>query len=84
MQQTERVNTAVDVCLDITRDRCPMTYVRVRLALDRMTPGQVLLVMLQGEEPLGNVPRTVVEQGHELIGREAREDGVSRLWIRKR
>lgn len=61
-----------------------MTYVRVRLALDRMAPEQVLLVTLKGEEPLRNVPRTAIEQGHEVIGLEAREDGVNLLWIRKR
>ena len=31
-----------DSRIDITRDTCPMTFVRTRLALDRMAPGQVL------------------------------------------
>ena len=57
--------------IDITRDVCPMTFVRTRLALDKMAPGETLLVMLKGEEPLRNVPRTVTEQGHEV-----------RLWRR--
>ncbi len=61
-----------------------MTYVRVRLALDRMEAEQVLLVTLKGDEPVRNVPRTAAEQGHEILGLEAAEDGVSRLWIRKR
>ena len=42
----------VDQELDITSEVCPMTFVRTRLALDRMRPGQVLLVRLRGEEPL--------------------------------
>ena len=37
--------------IDITNDICPMTYVRTRLALDKMTPGQTLLVRLKGQEP---------------------------------
>ena len=49
--------------LDITAEVCPMTFVRTRLALDRMAPGQILLVRLRGEEPLRNVPRTAREQG---------------------
>ncbi len=61
-----------------------MTYVRVRLALDRMLPEQVLLVTLKGEEPLRNVPRTAIEQGHEILRLEPAEDGVNRLWIRKK
>jgi Sulfurtransferase TusA len=34
----------VDQELDITKEVCPMTFVRTRLALDRMRPGQVLRV----------------------------------------
>ena len=56
-----------DSRIDITRDTCPMTFVRTRLALDRMAPGQVLLVEMRGAEPVRNVPRTAVEQGLSLI-----------------
>jgi TusA-related sulfurtransferase len=60
-----------------------MTFVRTRLALDRMAPGEVLLVLLQGDEPLRNVPRTAREQGHEILEQHVGEDGVTHLLIRK-
>jgi tRNA 2-thiouridine synthesizing protein A len=69
--------------IDITRDICPMTFVRTRLALDRMAPGDVLLVVLKGEEPLRNVPRSAAEQGHEVLSVETDADGLSRLLIRR-
>ena len=69
--------------LDITREICPMTFVRTRLALDRMQPGQTLLVRLKGEEPLRNVPRTAAEQGHEVLALEAAADGTSVLLLRR-
>lgn len=69
--------------LDITRETCPMTFVRTRLALDRMAPGEVLLVALRGEEPRRNVPRTATEQGHLVLGQETDAAGDTRLWIRK-
>jgi tRNA 2-thiouridine synthesizing protein A len=69
--------------IDITKDICPMTYVRTRLALDKMTPGQTLLVRLKGQEPLKNVPRTATEQGHEVLSLETDQDGISRLLIRR-
>jgi TusA-related sulfurtransferase len=68
--------------LDITGETCPMTFVRVRLALDRMAAGQVLRVRLKGEEPLRNVPRTAAEQGHAVLRQEANGDAVL-LWLRK-
>jgi TusA-related sulfurtransferase len=74
---------ADDQTLDITGETCPMTFVRVRLALDRMQPGQVLAVLLKGEEPLRNVPRTAAEQGHAVLDETARPDGATLLRIRK-
>ena len=41
-----------DSTVDVTKDICPMTFVRTRLALDRIKPGQTLLVRMKGEEPL--------------------------------
>jgi tRNA 2-thiouridine synthesizing protein A len=64
--------------IDITNDTCPMTFVRTRLALDKMAPGQTLLVTLKGQEPLKNVPRTATEQGHEVLSLETDPDGISR------
>jgi TusA-related sulfurtransferase len=69
--------------LDITAEVCPMTFVRTRLALDRMTPGQILRVRLRGEEPLRNVPRTAREQGHEVLSLETGTDGVATLLLRR-
>jgi TusA-related sulfurtransferase len=72
-----------DHVLDITHEVCPMTFVRTRLALDRMAAGQVLLVKLKGEEPLRNVPRTAAEQGHTVLSQETGEDGVTLLHLRR-
>ena len=74
---------SADRTLDITSELCPMTFVRTRLALDRMEPGQTLLVMLKGEEPLRNVPRTAVEQGHAVLDQETGPDGITRLLLRR-
>ena len=69
--------------LDITREVCPMTYVRTRLALDRLAPGQMLMVHLSGQEPRRNVPRTAVEQGHVVVSQEDNSDGTTNLLLRR-
>lgn len=71
-----------DAELDISAETCPMTFVRTRLALDRMRPGQVLKLRLTGEEPRRNVPRTAAEQGHAVL-RQEDAGGATLLWIRK-
>lgn len=70
--------------VDITREVCPMTYVRTKLALEALAEGAVLEVFLRGEEPLKNVPRSAREEGHDVLGLEPRGDGTHRLLLRKR
>lgn len=72
-----------DHFLDITAETCPMTFVRTRLILDRMSAGQTLLVRLRGEEPRANVPRTALEQGHALLGQQEEADGITLVLLRK-
>ncbi len=84
MQSLDTKEMAGERHLDITTETCPMTFVLVRLELDRMAPGEVLRVLLKGEEPLRNVPRTAAEQGHAVLGEEARPDGTVALRIRKK
>ena len=74
---------AADRTLDITRDLCPMTFVRTRLALDRMTAGQTLLVLLKGAEPRRNVPRSTREHGHKVLSEETGADGITRLLLER-
>jgi tRNA 2-thiouridine synthesizing protein A len=68
--------------LDITRDCCPMTFVKVKLALDKLKSGEELDVSLNEGEPLNNVPKTVTEQGHEVLSIR-QEGGVYHVLIRK-
>lgn len=60
-----------------------MTFVRTRLALDRLAPGEVLLVHLKGKEPLENVPRSAVSLGHQLLSIDTDAQGISHLSIRR-
>jgi TusA-related sulfurtransferase len=53
--------------LDITGDTCPLTFVKTKLLIEQMAPGETAEVRLKGAEPLGNVPRSVREHGHEII-----------------
>jgi len=78
-------NPAPDQKIDITKDVCPMTFVRTRLKLETMAADQVLEVTLRTGEPLKNVPRSVKEMGDDVIDLVEIADmpGTYRLTIRK-
>ena len=52
--------------LDLTGVPCPMNWVRTRLALEEIPPGDTLVVTLDEGEPLESVPRSAREDGHEV------------------
>ena len=54
----------MDRTLDITGLRCPMTWVRTKLELERMASGEALEVLCAPGEALENVPRSAREAGH--------------------
>lgn len=69
--------------VDVTRESCPMTYVRTKLLLEQLSAGAVLEVLLSGDEPVKNLPRSARDEGHEVVSLEPRPDGSWRLLIRK-
>lgn len=71
-----------DATIDITREVCPMTYVRVKLAAEALADGATLEVLLRGAEPLRNVPQSAREEGHEVLSIQPIDDGRTRLTLR--
>ena len=64
-----------------------MTFVKTKLLIERMKPGEVAEIMLKGIEPLSNVPRSVAELGYEIMANERQpgepEHGKHKIKIRK-
>jgi TusA-related sulfurtransferase len=65
----------VTATLDIRHVTCPLTWVRTKLALEAMNPGEEILVLLADGEALENVPRCAREAGHDVTA----EDGAVRI-----
>jgi TusA-related sulfurtransferase len=53
--------------LDITKEHCPMTFVKTKIELSKLNKGDKLEVLLTEGEPLENVPRSAEEQGFKII-----------------
>ena len=67
--------------LDVTSDTCPMTFVRTRLALERLSAGDLLRVLVRGDEPRDSVPRMAEAQGHVVLAMSESEADPSILEI---
>lgn len=70
--------------LDITKEHCPMTFVKTKIELTKLNPGDRLEVLLTEGEPLDNVPRSATEQGYNVLSVEATAtSGIHKVVIEK-
>ena len=69
--------------VDITDVVCPVTFVKTKVALEELEDGQILQVHLNDGEPVQNVPRSVKDEGHQILKLKDNEDGTYELYIRK-
>jgi len=74
---------SADARIDITREVCPMTFVRTQVALERLPVGGILEVRLAGDEPVRNVPQSARDAGHTVLALDRLEDGSWRLLLRR-
>lgn len=73
----------VDETVDITDVVCPVTFVKAKVALEELDDGQVLAVRMNDGEPVQNVPRSIKEEGHQILKLEDNVDGTYTLYVRK-
>jgi TusA-related sulfurtransferase len=69
--------------LDITKERCPMTFVKAKLHLEQLESGDTTEILLVAGEPLDNVPRTATEQGYQVLESIHVRDNIHKLTIKK-
>jgi tRNA 2-thiouridine synthesizing protein A len=59
-----------DAELDLRGVICPYNFVKTKLKLETMDPGQTLAVILDDGDPIKNVPRSVSDDGHTVLLQE--------------
>ncbi len=68
--------------LNLCGTPCPLNFVKTKLALELLSPGEILEVFVDCGEPSENVPRSVRDEGHRVL--EAGEvDGAFRMVIER-
>ena len=72
-----------DDTVDITDVVCPVTFVKAKVALEELDDGQILAVRMNNGEPVQNVPRSIKEEGHQILKLDDNEDGTYTLYVKK-
>ena len=73
----------IDEVVDITEKVCPLTFVKAKAALEEIEIGQVLAIKMNDGEPVQNVPRSIKEEGQQVLKLVNNEDGTYVLIVKK-
>lgn len=69
--------------LDLRGEVCPYTFVKTTLALEEILPGQILRVTVDHGPAVENVPRSLLNRGHEVLDIEHVSESVWKLTVMK-
>ena len=73
----------IDDTVDITDVVCPVTFVKAKVAIDELDDGEVIAIRMNDGEPVQNVPRSIKEEGHQILKLVDNEDGTYNLIVKK-
>ncbi len=70
--------------LDLKGEVCPYTFVKSKLALEEMEVGEVLQVTVDHLPAVENVPRSMKNEGQEVLGIAQVNDSDWTITIKKK
>jgi tRNA 2-thiouridine synthesizing protein A len=70
-----------DSTLDLRGVMCPINFVKTKLKLEAMNPGEILEVILDSGDPIQNVPKSIKEEGHKIV--EVKKEGFFRIKVQR-
>jgi len=73
----------VDRTLDIKGQVCPLTFVRSKLAIEKLAIGEVLEIVVDHLPAAVNVPRSMEHEGQTVLGIEQTGEAEWHLFVRK-
>ena len=72
-----------DDTVDITDVVCPVTFVKAKVALEELDEGQILSIRMNDGEPVANVPRSIKDEGHQILKLVNNNDETYTLIVKK-
>ena len=70
--------------VDLRGEVCPYTFVKSKLIIEEIEPGQVMEVIVDYAPASTNVPKSMEMEGHEVLGVEQIKDGEWLIKLRKK
>ena len=68
---------------DLRGVKCPMNFVKAKVAIAPLEPGQEIEIYLDEGEPIANVPDSLTSEGHQILEKKKLDKGYYILRVKK-
>ena len=72
------------ILLDITNDKCPITFVKTKIALEKLKSNQYLNVYIKKGEALDGLPTSLRELGYRIDNKMKINNDIFSIEISKK
>lgn len=73
-----------DKAIDIRGETCPYTFIKSKLAIEGLPSGGVLQILVDHLPAVENVPRSMENEGHEIVSVEQKEGSDWIITVKKK
>jgi TusA-related sulfurtransferase len=81
MSEKPKINA--DIEINLKGEVCPYTFVKSKLAIEEMLAGEVLRIIVDHEPATKNVPRSMENEGNEILTVGKLNDADWQIVVRK-
>ena len=67
--------------LDLTKYKCPITFVKAKIALEKLKNKDALVIKINEGEDLNNMPDSLKEIGFKIIKKKRLEKNIAEITI---
>ena len=68
--------------LDLTKYKCPITFVKAKIALEKLRKNESLVIKINEGEDLNNMPESLKEIGFKIINKKKLQKNIAEIIIK--
>tara|TARA_S200000501_G_C20643564_1_gene664298 strand:- start:451 stop:672 length:222 start_codon:yes stop_codon:yes gene_type:complete len=68
--------------LDLTKDKCPITFVKIKIALEKLAQNKELSVKIKKGEELDNMQGGLKELGYKIISKKKLTENIFIITVK--
>ena len=68
---------------DITKYKCPISFIKAKILLERINPGEKAILRFKGKDTADMLPKTLLEDGYSIKKISSKKSEIYEIIVQK-